>query len=158
MTHYPLRQLEAKLSKVVAVTTTEIEQDEDHSKGLFVFRDENGEKFMWGSKPVRYEFHPVETVSEADEVVFLCPLCFAKNNGAVGTHSVFVSFAARNTPDEAGSRDAEGKPSRWTASGQTIDDLVLTPSIALDVKRKPEEGCHWHGFVGSNGIPPGYAG
>lgn len=157
MTHFPLSQLEAKLYKVVTVTTTEIEQD-DESKGMYVFRDKDGAKFLWSPRPYSYEDHRVQTVAEADEIMFLCPLCFARNGGAVDTHQVLVTFAGRNIPEEAGSRDADGKPSRWTASGTSLDDLVLTPSILLDAKRKAEDGCHWHGFVGSSGIPPGHAG
>src|ERR1700674_5100465 len=147
MPHFPLRQLEGQLQMVVTVTTAEIEQEDPSLKGQYVFRDDDGHKFMWGPTPQRYEFCPVQTVAEADHVVFLCPACFAKNGGAVGTHSVMVTFAGRNVPDEAGCRDADGKPSRWNASGTSIDDLVLTPSILLDAKRKPTEGCHWHGFV-----------
>jgi len=157
---YTLRQLEARLEKVVRVETSEIDQanDDPELKGKYVFRDDSGEKFMWGPRPYRYEFLDVGTVAEADQIMFLCPACFAKNGGAVGTHSVMVTFAGRGVPDEAGSVDSDGKPSRWTASGTSLDDLVLTPSILLDAKRKPGEGCHWHGFVGSSGIPPGQAG
>lgn len=158
MTGIPLRQLEGELQKVVAVMTTEIETEETRSIGKYVFRDSDGEKFMWSPEPYRYEFHDVATVAEADQVQFLCPACFAKNGGAVGTHHVSVSFAGRNIPDGTGSRDATGKPTRWTASGATIDDLVLTPSILLNASQPPEVGCHWHGFVGSSGISPGHAG
>lgn len=164
MSNFSLRQLEGQLLKTVTVTTTEIETAEDEPgdphelKGLFVFRDETGEKFMWGPKPERYEFHFVNTVAEADQVEFLCPLCFEKNGGSKGTHAIFVTFAGRTVPDEAGSRDSTGKPTRWSVSGNTLDDLVLTPSILLDQGREQSLGCHWHGFVGSNGIPPGHAG
>lgn len=154
---YPLRQLEAKLTKTVRVETAEVEQEGDLC-GQYVFRDEAGDKFMWSPRPYRYEHHYVVTVAEADAVTFLCPACFARNGGPVGTHAVLVTFADRVVPDEAGSRDADGRPSRWRATGTTIDDLVLTPSILLDAKRKPGEGCHWHGFVGSSGVPPGHAG
>lgn len=150
---YPLRELDGRLQKVVTVTT-----EEKDDRGMYVFRDEKGEAFIWGPNPQRYEFHNVETVAEADGVCFLCPACFEKNGGSVGTHGVMVTFEARNVPDAAGSRDASGKPSRWAASGTTIDDLVLTPSILLDADRAPDQGCHWHGFVGSSGIPPGHAG
>lgn len=155
---YPLYQLNGRLQKVVGVVTEEIDNDEGDCKGLFVFRDENGEKFMWGQTPIRYEFHNVDTVTEADQVSFLCPLCFANNKGDVGTHGVMVTFAGRNVPDCAGSRNADGKPTRWEASGTNINDLVLTPSILLNASQSPEQGCHWHGFVGSSGIPPGCAG
>lgn len=153
MTPIPLRTLEAELSKLVIVVSTE--RDE---KGLYVWRGSDGQAYKWGPSDKSYEFHPVATVAEADELTFLCPLCFEKNGGAAGTHSVFVTFAGRNVPDEAGSRDHTGKPSRWNASGRTVDDLVLTPSIALDASRPADKGCHWHGFVGSSGVPPGHAG
>lgn len=153
MPSYRLRELEADLHKTVTVTT-----EEKGSDGLYIFRSADGEAFMWGPTPTRYEYHDVQTVQEADSVMFLCPKCFEKNHGSIGTHSVLVTFAGRNVPDEASSRGNDGKPTRWNASGNTIDDLVLTPSILLDSSRKPEEGCHWHGFVGSNGIAPGHAG
>lgn len=154
MTAYPLRQLEAEIQKVITVTTSEIGSD-----GKFVFRDESGDAFMLGPRSHRYEFHDVDILTEADHIMFLCPLCFEKNGGSIGTHSVMVSFAGRNIPDDVGSRDSTGKPSRWTiVSGTSLDDLVLSPSILLDASRPPEQGCHWHGFVGSSGIPPGHAG
>lgn len=153
--HFPLRALQAQLSKIVTVATSEIELEADAKLvGQYVFRNVDGEKFMWGPKPYRYEFHDVETVAEADHVMFLCPLCFEKNGGAAGTHQVFVSLAGRDVPEEAGSIDSSGKPSRWAATGATVDDLVLTPSILLNAER----GCGWHGFVGSSGVPAGHAG
>lgn len=161
MTAYPLRQLEADLRKIVTVITTEIEagHEDPDLNGKYVFRDSSGEKFLWGPRPYTYEFHKVENISEADHIDFLCPLCFEKNGGAKGTHMVMVSFAGRNVPDEAGSRDSTGAPSRWAiVSGSSLDDLVLSPSILLDASREPDKGCHWHGFVGSAGIPPGHAG
>lgn len=159
MTAYPLRVLEAKLEKVVEVHTSEIETEEGSCKGLYVWRDSTGEAYKWGPTPISYEFHNVENLAEADLIMFLCPRCFERNGGKVGTHSVMVSFAGRSFSDEAGSRDSTGKPSRWTiVSGTGLDDLVLSPSILLDAGRQPHEGCHWHGFVGMSGIPPGHAG
>jgi len=156
---YTLRQLEGQFQKVIAITSSEIETEEGDCKGKYVWRYENGEGYFWSPSPTRYAFQDVDTLAEADDFVFLCPLCFAKNNGPVGTHMVMVSFAGRNIPDEAGSRGTDGKPTRWTVSGTGLDDLVLTPSIALNPSAPPESKvCRWHGFVGSNGIPPGHAG
>lgn len=150
---YPLRQLEAELEKVVAITTTDIETEEGDCKGLYVWRDEKGEGHFWSPTPVRYAFETVDSLADADMIMFLCPLCFAKNGGSVGTHSVMVTFANRDVPDEAGSRDSSGKPSRWSIVGGTgLDDLQLAPSILLGGE------CRWHGFVGTSGIPPGHAG
>ncbi len=159
MTAYPLRTLQARLQKVMKVTSEEIETEGGDIAGKYVFRDKDGEKYMWSPRPYAFHFHDVEVLAEAHHVMFLCPLCFEKNGGSKGTHSVMVTFAGRDVPDEVGSRDSTGKPSRWTiVSGSGLDDLVLTPSILLNASQKPEVGCHWHGFVGSSGIPTGHAG
>ncbi|MBI1214153.1 MAG: hypothetical protein GC190_22040 [Alphaproteobacteria bacterium] len=110
---YPLRQLEARLQKVVTVISTEIEQDDPKLKGQYVHRDSSGDKFLWGPTPEMHKFHNVESVAEADHIMFLCPACFAKNGGAKGTHQVMVTFAGRNVPEPAGTHDANGQPSRW---------------------------------------------
>ncbi len=146
MPSYSLRTLEGRLQKVV----TQISAEKD-AEGKFIWRGDDGLPYYWSDKPERYVFENVETVAEADQVMFLCPICFEKNQGNVGTHGVMVSFAGRNIPDDAGSRGTTG-PTRWTASGTNIDDLVLTPSILL------HGGCNWHGFVGSSGQQPGHAG
>lgn len=83
---------------------------------------------------------PVASVDEADAIMFLCPKCFTANGGAVGTHSVLVSFAGRNMPE-----DADRNPC-WTLSGQSVDNLTLTPSILF------HDGCKWHGFVTTGAI------
>ena len=82
------------------------------------------------------EHFQMEGVSfaQADGVIFLCPLCYAKNGGEVGTHSVLVWFAGRKVP-------AEVRPlPRWAVSGTSVDDLTLSPSIDL-------RGGDWHGWV-----------
>lgn len=155
---FSLRDLEGKLQKVLTVISSEIENEREGLKGLYVHRSTDGIACSWGTRPEAYYFEDVETLAEADQVQFLCPACFAKNGGSVGTHGVFVSFQGHNIPDEAGLRNSEGKPSRWSASGTNLDDLVLTPSIAIGVSNPDIKACRWHGFVGSSGIPPGHAG
>jgi len=86
-------------------------------------------------------FVPVKARAKADSVMFLCPLCFEKNKGKRGTHSVRVDFVGGRVPDDVCIKNEEGKPVRWTAVGTTIDDLTLTPSIQI------LHGCKWHGFV-----------
>ena len=96
----------------------------------------------------------VQTLAEAQGIMFLCPLCFANNNGAIGTHSVHVSFEGKNVPPEQGSRNDKGEISRWNIIGGTgLDDLQLSPSIFLTTSH-----CKWHGFIGNSGILPGHAG
>lgn len=154
MATYPLRTLEARFQKVITNISTEKD-----AEGKYVFRDDNGQVYFWSTTPEQYGFQDVETLAEADHIMFLCPLCFEKNGGNVGTHDVMVTFAGRTVPDGAGSRGADGKPTRWSiAGGSGLDDLSLSPSIALNQSSPPDQGCHWHGWVGSSGIPPGHAG
>lgn len=86
-------------------------------------------------------FHvPVETLAEADGIMFLCPQCFAANGGRVGTHMVICWFEDR-VPD-----DAVPGPGRWKPQGTGLDDLTFvvgkrSNSVALI------GGCGWHGFV-----------
>lgn len=93
----------------------------------------------------------VETLAEAQGLWYLCPLCFAKNKGSVGTHWVDTTFRDRGVPDHLGSRGKDNKPTRWAVvSGSGLADIVLSPSIQL------LGGCAWHGFVGMSGAPPGH--
>lgn len=101
-----------------------------------------------GDKSLR----PVLTLNEAQAIFFLCPLCYQKNNGSKGTHSVEVTFADRGVPENMGSHNKEGKATRWNViGGSDIDDLELSPSIHI------QTGCEWHGFVGMSGVPAGHA-
>lgn len=86
-------------------------------------------------------FTPVKTVAEADSVMFLCPACFAANNGSVGTHSIRVDFASKGVPADVAIRNANDQPVWWNATGAGLGDLTLTPSIQL------LHDCQWHGFV-----------
>lgn len=81
---------------------------------------------------------PKPSMLAARGVWFLCPACFQKNGGAVGTHLVEATFRGRNVPDHMGSQSKNGGPSRWDVSGTGLDDLTLQPSIDC--------GC-WHGYV-----------
>ena len=86
-------------------------------------------------------FSPVNTVEEADSVMFLCPKCYADNNGPVGTHSIRVDFAGKNVPEDVCMHNGEGNAVWWNASGTNINDLTLTPSIQI------LKCCGWHGWV-----------
>lgn len=83
----------------------------------------------------RSVYEHVESLADAQGVLFLCPACFRMNGGPTGTHSVLVWFDGRGVPPEA-------MPSpRWRVSGSGYDDLTLAPSIFL------QSGCRWHGFI-----------
>lgn len=77
------------------------------------------------------------SLAEADGVQFLCPVCFAKNGGPVGTHSV-ICWRPHVPPD------VNPKPGRWEFSGTGYNDLTLTAgssSILLT------SGCKAHFFI-----------
>jgi hypothetical protein len=79
----------------------------------------------------------------AQGIMFLCPKCYAENNGKARTHSVICWFAGRGVPDEM-----SPGPGRWTPSGTSIDDLTFVPGDpARSVSVKLNGGCDWHGFV-----------
>jgi hypothetical protein len=86
-------------------------------------------------------FVPVDGIGNAQGVSFLCPVCFQKNSGAVGTHSVICWSRSRGVPD-----DVQPGPGRWTLEGTGLADLTLngdgsSRSIALN------GGCSAHFFI-----------
>lgn len=84
----------------------------------------------------------VETLAEADGILFLCPKCFAENGGRVGTHMVICWFEGK-VPD-----DAVPGPGRWTPTGAGLDDLTFVPGQRITaVSVLLTGGCGWHGFV-----------
>lgn len=95
-------------------------------------------RFVVYRREGRTTYHDhVETISEADGILFLCPRCFLKNGGPVGTHSVICW-----SPKVPAS--ARPGPGRWNLTGTGFDDLSLvagSSSVLLT------SGCRWHGFV-----------
>lgn len=89
-----------------------------------------------GSTPNSYRREDIRlNRGNAQGVLFLCPTCFVKNNGPVGTHTIICWFADRDVPPEV-------MPGihRWKTSGGTVHDLTLDPSIDSG------QG-HWHGWI-----------
>lgn len=87
-------------------------------------------------------FIPVEHLAEAHGVMFLCPLCYTKNGGTVGTHSVICWFEGK-VPDTT-----SPGPGRWTPAGSGLDDLTFVPSSTHPaVSVQLSGGCNWHGYV-----------
>lgn len=87
------------------------------------------------------------SMEEAQGVMFLCPACFLKNNGPIGTHRVICWSRSRGVPDSV----IPG-PGRWKLVGTSIDDLTLEadyPSTQRSVDLS--KSCGWHGFV-TNGL------
>lgn len=79
-----------------------------------------------------------ENITEADGILFLCPLCFQNNgNSNIGTHSVLCWQP--HVP-----QDRDPKPGRWKFEGTGINDLTLvagSSSILLN------GGCAAHFFI-----------
>lgn len=90
--------------------------------------------------PVQYTVR-AERLEDAQGIMFLCPVCFTANGGPVGTHLCEVTFANRGVLDTQGCHGREGKPTRWSVSGTSLEDLSTQPSILL------EGGCNWHGYI-----------
>jgi len=84
-------------------------------------------------------FREVEELSEADGILFICPLCFEKNGkDRVGVHSVMCWKPS--VP-----QTTEPTPGRWNMLGTGYEDLTLqngSSSILLT-----GDGCGWHGFI-----------
>ena len=81
--------------------------------------------------------HYVDTLGEAEGIMFLCPVCFTKNHGNVGTHAIICY-----TP--AVPADIAPGPGRWNMQGIGYDDLSLvagSSSVALS------NGCCAHFFI-----------
>jgi hypothetical protein len=84
------------------------------------------------------------TIAEAQGITFLCPVCFSRNSGPIGTHAVICWSRSRGVPDEA-----SPGPGRWSLEGTGYHDLTLNgdpPGGARSVLLTGE-GCGWHGFV-----------
>lgn len=94
-------------------------------------------------KDGRIYFVKVDTIGEAHGVEFLCPKCFRKNVGPVGTHLVVCWSRAAGTPEEA-----TPGPGRWRLEGTSLEDLTLgTDEGCKSNSVKLTGGCEWHGHV-----------
>ena len=63
----------------------------------------------------------VDTLAEADGILFLCPKCFHSGSTHVGCHSELCWFRGK-VPD-----DCYPGPGRWTPSGTGYNDLTFVP-------------------------------
>ncbi len=81
------------------------------------------------------------SIELAQGLICLCPVCFLKNDGPVGTHSVICWFQNRGIPD-----DVFPKPGRWNPSGTGVHDITFVPPGSTSVLLT-HAGCGWHGFI-----------
>lgn len=122
-------------------------------EGTFIrYREESKEEMLVrGAATPSFFLEHVSTMAEAHGIRFLCPKSIASHSGKVGAHSVQIYFVGSQVPNHIGV-NAKGDAVRWTASGTSLDDLSLSPSI-----QEQDNICGWHGFVGSSGVLPGSA-
>lgn len=89
----------------------------------------------------------VDSIADAQGVQFLCPKCFSKNGGPVGTHSVVCWSRSRGVGE-----DETPGPGRWSLEGTGIDDLTLNGDAPGGGGARSvllTGGCGWHGFINS---------
>jgi hypothetical protein len=85
-----------------------------------------------------HHFRFVDTLEEADGVVFLCPKCFEEEpRGPVGCHSVICWSPSV-------SQDTSPTPGRWEMHGGGLDDLTLVAGSSSVLLKG---GCMAHFFV-----------
>lgn len=86
----------------------------------------------------------VDTLAEADGILFLCPKCF-RDKGRAGTHSVICWF------EDKVADNVDPKPGRWFPQGTGYTDLSFVPhKKSNSVLLQGEEGCKAH-FLLTNG-------
>lgn len=87
----------------------------------------------------------VDSIADAQGIIFLCPKCFQVNGGEVGTHSVICWSRSRGAPE-----DAVPGPGRWRLDGTGFHDLTLNGDAAGGGGARSVlliGGCEWHGFI-----------
>lgn len=96
--------------------------------------------------PYEKKLPKADTIETAKGIMFLCPVCFLRNEGVRGTHSVICWSA--DVP-----QDFVPKPGRWNMSGIWFHNLSLhgTTSDSVDLSRTLGDyivqGCRAHFFV-----------
>lgn len=79
----------------------------------------------------------VDAMDGADGVEFLCPVCFAKNGGRVGTHTIICWRP--NVP-----QTVSPAPGRWDWEGTGYHDLTLVAGSSSVLLLA---GCKAHFFI-----------
>lgn len=85
---------------------------------------------------------PGTSLEKVHGVKFLCPLCFLRNGGPVGTHIVICWFAGRGVPD-----DASPTGGRWNPQGTGLHDLTFVGPGQTSVHLNGAGACGWHGYI-----------
>ena len=86
----------------------------------------------------------VDSIGEADGIMFLCPKCFAEKGGRPGVHMVICWG-----PDVP--QTIEPTPGRWRMEGTGYGDLTLVGGSSSILLTSPA-GCKAHFFIRNGGI------
>ena len=101
-------------------------------------------QFLKVESPTSYRY--VAAVAEADGITLLCPTCFQKNNGPVGTHSLML-WQPR-VP-----QDITPGPGRWVFLGTGYGDLTLdNTSIGQTSSILVNGGCNTHFHIRNGAV------
>lgn len=84
----------------------------------------------------------VDTIAEAQGVMFLCPVCWKTNSGPVGTHMIVCWSSSRGVAP-----DVLPGPGRWTLEGTGYADLTLGCEPGKSRSVLITSGCMAHFFV-----------
>jgi len=104
-------------------------------------------KPQWLAAPRRNEqgqtIWPVlQSMSGAHGIEFLCPICFRKNGGPVGTHAIICW-------DPSIPQTQQPTPGRWNLVGTSFEDLTL---VAGSSSVRLIGGCDAHFFIRDGAI------
>ena len=87
-------------------------------------------------------FLRIESLADADGILFVYPKRYAELGQRAGAHSVICWFRGK-VPD-----DRTPGPGRWTPQGTGLSDLTFVPGDPpMAVSVLLTAGCGWHGFV-----------
>jgi hypothetical protein len=87
-------------------------------------------------------YRHVDTIAEAQGILFLCPQCFTKNGGPVGTHAVLCWSRSRGVPD-----GVTPGPGRWMLAGTSFEDLTLDGDPPGQPRSVDLGAGEWHGHI-----------
>ena len=88
-------------------------------------------------------FRRIDSIDEADGIIFICPVCFTANRGNVGSHSIICW-----RPKAPQAVNLTG-PGRWEFTGTGYEDLTLVAESSSVLLRG---GCNAHFFVRDGNI------
>lgn len=89
-----------------------------------------------------HHFQCIDSIAGADGIKFLCPKCFTKNGGPIGTHAIICWQPS--VP-----QDTSPTGGRWTMQGTGYADLTLVAGSSSVLLKG---GCNAHFFVRNGAI------